>query len=44
MNYITVKQFYNENKIKLDLKIIAGKSFYIKKKLSFLTLTGLVLL
>ncbi|MBP7793099.1 MAG: HPr kinase/phosphorylase [Candidatus Goldbacteria bacterium] len=33
MNYITVKQFYNENKSKLDLKIIAGEEFLHKKKI-----------
>ncbi|MCX7699143.1 MAG: HPr(Ser) kinase/phosphatase [Candidatus Goldbacteria bacterium] len=33
MNYITVKQFYNDNKKKLDLKIITGEEFLSKKKI-----------
>lgn len=33
MNYITVKQFYNENKKKLDLKVIVGEEFLCKKKI-----------
>jgi len=33
MNYITVKQFYNDNKKKLDLKIVTGEEFLSKKKI-----------
>ncbi len=33
MNYITVKQFYNDNKKKLDLRVVAGEAFLSKKKI-----------
>lgn len=33
MNYITVKQFYNDNKKKLDLKVVTGEEFFSKKKI-----------
>lgn len=33
MNYITVKEFYNENKSKLQLKILSGENQLSKKKI-----------
>lgn len=33
MNYITVKQFFNENRKKLDLRVITGEEFLSKKKI-----------
>jgi len=33
MNYITVKEFYTENKSRFNLKVLAGESFLSKKKI-----------
>ena len=33
MNYITVKEFYNENKLKFHLKVLAGEDYLSKKKI-----------